>query len=135
MIHGFRQFARALVIALLLSVTGAVAQAPDVAVVPQGVSAPAASQTGVPPGPAGPQINIAEIARRTNQDVGVEIETTITRWQRELDRLESDLRGQRLRYSELNGLRDELQRVHGAGIVSCGTDLIRKPPAHAQDEI
>jgi hypothetical protein len=76
MIHGFRQFARALVTALLLSVTGAVAQTLD-AGAPQGISAPAVVQTGVPPGPAGPQINIAEIARRANQDVGVDIETTI----------------------------------------------------------
>jgi hypothetical protein len=43
--------------------------------------------------------------------VGVDIETTITRWQRELDRLETDLRRPRLRYSELNDLRDELQLV------------------------
>jgi Protein of unknown function (DUF3772) len=55
-----------------------------------------------------------EITARANHDVGVSIETTISGWQHELDRLESDLRGPRLGYSELNGFRDELQRVRSA---------------------
>ena len=111
MIHGFGDFARVLVTALLLGVTGAVAQTPHPAATPQGTSAPTAQAGVLPAAPAAPQINIAEITRRANQDVGVDIETTITAWQHELDRLESELRAQRLRYSELNGLRDELQRV------------------------
>ena len=53
------------------------------------------------------QINIAEITARANRDVGVDIQATITGWQREFDRLESELQKQRLRYSELNNLRDE----------------------------
>jgi hypothetical protein len=51
---------------------------------PQGVSAPTAQPGALPAGPTGPQINVAEIKRRVNQDVGVDIETTITGWQRSL---------------------------------------------------
>ena len=116
MIDRFRDFARALLTVLLLGVTGAAAQtsqsltsSPGAA--PQGASAPSIQAGAVPAGPTGPQINIAEITTRANHDVGVNIKTTITGWQHELDRLESDLRGPRLRYSELNGFRDELQRV------------------------
>ena len=115
MIDRFRDFARALLTVLLLGVTGAAAQtsqsltsSPGAA--PQGASAPSIQAGAVPAGPTGPQINIAEITTRANHDVGVNIETTITGWQHELDRLESDLRGPRLRYSELNGFRDELAR-------------------------
>jgi potassium-dependent mechanosensitive channel len=116
MIDRYRDFARALLTALLLGVTGAAAQTsqsltspPGAA--PQGASTPSIQAGAVPAGSTGPQINIAEITTRANHDVGVNIETTITGWQHELDRLESDLRGPRLRYSELNGFRDELQRV------------------------
>ena len=117
MIHGVRDFARALLTALILAVTCAAAQStepltsPYQAAAPQGVSAPTAQPGALSAGPTGAQINVAEITRRANQDVGVDIETTITGWQRELDRLETDLRRPRLRYSELNDLRDELQRV------------------------
>src|SRR5262249_56938756 len=45
--------------------------------------------------------------------VGVDSDKTITGWQQELSRLESDLQKPRLRYSELNGFRDELQRLRG----------------------
>ena len=114
MIDRFRDFARALLTVLLLGVTGAAAQSsqsltspPGAA--PQGASASSIQAGAVPAGPTGPQINTAEITARANHDVGVNIETTITGWQHELDRLESDLRGTRLRYSELNGFRDELQ--------------------------
>jgi len=64
-----------------------------------------------PAGPAGPKINTAEITARANRDVGGNIETAIKGWQHELDRLESALQKPRLRYSELNDFRDELQRV------------------------
>src|SRR6516225_8091060 len=112
MIHGVRDFARALLTALILAVTCAAAQStepltsPYQAAAPQGVSAPTAQPGALSAGPTGPQINVAEITRRANQDVGVDIETTITGWQRELDRLETDLRRPRLRYSELNDLRN-----------------------------
>src|SRR5262252_10186784 len=123
MIDRFRDIARALVAVLLLGMAGAAAQT---AQSPTSPNPSAASQAGFPTaqapvqpaGPAssaGPQINIAEITARANRDVGVNIETAINGWQHELDRLESALQKPRLRYSELNDLRDELQRVR-AGI-------------------
>jgi potassium-dependent mechanosensitive channel len=64
------------------------------------------------PAPAvSPQIDTAEITRRAYQELGVNIDATIAGWQRELDRVESDLGRPRLRYTELNKLRDELQRT------------------------
>ena len=149
MIDRFRDFARALLTVLLLGVTGAAAQSsqsltspPGAA--PQGASASSIQAGAVPAGPTGPQINTAEITTRANHDVGVNIETTITGWQHELDRLESDLRGTRLRYSELNGFRDELQRVRSAiedfsnrlqsplGAVKAQLDLLGQAPAAGQ---
>ena len=60
--------------------------------------------------PSGPQINTAEIVARANKTVGVDIQKRITAWQQGFSRLESDLQKPRLRYSELNDFRDELQR-------------------------
>ena len=87
MIDRFRDFARTLLTVLLLGVTGAAAQSsqsltspPGAA--PQGASAPSIQAGAVPAGSTGPQINIAEITTRANHDVGVNIETTITGWQR-----------------------------------------------------
>jgi potassium-dependent mechanosensitive channel len=57
------------------------------------------------------RINTVEIAQRVNQELGINLETTTAGWKRELDRLEGDLARPRLRYSELNRLRDEVQRV------------------------
>ena len=112
-IDHFRDFARALLTVLVLGVTGAGASLTSPAgAAPQGASAPTTIQVdAVPAGPPGLQINVAEITSRANQDVGVNIETTIAGWQHELDRLENDLRNSRPRYSELNGFRDELQRL------------------------
>jgi len=120
MIDRFRDVARALVAVLLLGVAGAAAQTAQspTSQNPGAVSqagSPTAQAPAQPAGPAGPQINIAEITARANRDVGVNIETAINGWQHELDRLESALQKPRLRYSELNDLRDELQRVR-AGI-------------------
>src|SRR5215470_11182793 len=116
MIDRFRDIARALVGVLLLGMAGAAAQTAQSQTSP---NSDAPSQTAQAPaqpaGPAGPQINIAEITARANRDVGVNIETAINGWQHELDRLESALQKPRLRYSELNDLRDELQHVR-AGI-------------------
>jgi hypothetical protein len=149
MIDRFRDFARALLTVLLLGVTGAAAQSsqsltspPGAA--PQGASAPSIQAGAVPAGSTSPQINIAEITTRANHDVGVNIETTITGWQHELDRLESDLRGPRLRYSELNGFREELQRVRSGiedisnrlqsplAAVKAQLDLLGQAPAPGQ---
>src|SRR5258708_1888329 len=118
MIDRFRDVARALVAVLLLGVAGAAAQTAQspTSQNPGAVSqagSPTAQAPAQPAGPAGPQINIAEITARANRDVGVNIETAINGWQHELDRLESALQKPRLRYSELNDLRDELQPVPG----------------------
>src|SRR5215469_11131900 len=117
MIDRFRDIARALVAVLLLGMAGAAAQtaqsptSPNPSAASQAGSVPTAQAPAQPAGPAGPKINIAEITARANRDVGVNIETAINGWQHELDRLESALQKPRLRYSELNDLRDELQRV------------------------
>jgi len=116
MIDRFRDIARALVGVLLLGMAGAAAQTAQSQTSPNsGAPSQTAQAPAQPAGPAGPQINIAEITARANRDVGVNIETAINGWQHELDRLESALQKPRLRYSELNDLRDELQHVR-AGI-------------------
>jgi potassium efflux system protein len=111
----FRDIARALVAVLLLGIAGAqTAQSqtsPNPGAASQAGSVPTAQGPAQPAGPAGPKINTAEITTRANRDVGVNIETAIKGWQHELDRLESALQKPRLRYSELNDFRDELQRV------------------------
>src|SRR6516164_3540895 len=117
MIDRFRDIARALVAVLLLGMAGAAAQSaqsptsPNPGAASQAGSVPTAQAPAQPASPAGQQINIAEISARANREVGVNIETAINGWQHELDRLESALQKPRLRYSELNDLRDELQRV------------------------
>ena len=118
MIGRFRDIALALVAVLLLGMAGAASQTGQSPASPSPDAAPHAgspSTAQAPAQPAGPQINIAEITARANRDVGDDIQTTITGWQRELERLEGDLKKARLRYSELNDLRDELQRVR-AGV-------------------
>ena len=121
MIDRFRDIARALVAVLLLGMAGAAAQtapsptSPNPGATSQAGSAPTAQAPAQPASTAGPQINIAEITARANRDVGLNIEAAINGWQHELDRLESALQKPRLRYSELNDLRDELQHVR-AGI-------------------
>src|SRR6516162_7812010 len=137
MIDRFRDIARALVAVLLLGMAGAAAQT---AQSPTSPNPAAASQSGsVPTAPvqpaaqAAPKINIAEITARANRDVGVNIETAIKGWQTELDRVESALQKPRLRYSELNDLRDELQRLRA------GTEdfwkRLEPPLAAAKDRV
>ena len=139
MIDRFRDIARALVAVLLLGMAGAAAQtaqsptSPNPSAASQAGSVPTAQAPAQPAGPAGPQINIAEITARANRDVGVNIETAINGWQHELDRLESALQKPRLRYSELNDLRDELQRVR-AGIEDFWKRL-EPPLAAAKDQV
>ncbi|MBV8792566.1 MAG: DUF3772 domain-containing protein, partial [Pseudolabrys sp.] len=100
---------------LVLGMGGAAAQT---AQPPTAPNPAAASQAGFgptatvqPAAATGPKINIAEITARANRDVGVDIETAIKGWQSELDRVDGALKKPRLRYSELNELRDALQRV------------------------
>ena len=70
--------------------------------------APATAQPAKQPAAS---LNTAEIVTRANKNVGVDIEKSINGWEQELSRLESDLKKPRLSYSELNDLRDKLQRV------------------------
>jgi potassium-dependent mechanosensitive channel len=147
MINRFRDFTRAFLTVLLLTVTSGAAQTSQSLTSPPGAAPQGASASSIQAGtvPAGsPQINTAEITTRANHDVGINIETTITGWQHELDRLESDLRGPRLRYSELNGFRDELQRVRSViedfsnrlqsplAAVKAQLDLLGQAPAAGQ---
>src|SRR3954471_20846340 len=107
MIDRFRDIARVLVAVLLLGMAAAAETTPSPTSPGPTSSGPAspgpaspapASQAGppstaqAPAQPAGPQINTAEITARANADVGVDIQTTISGWQRELDRLDSDLK-------------------------------------------
>jgi potassium efflux system protein len=138
MIDQFRNIVRALVAVLLLGMAGAAAQtvqsptsqSPGAA---SRVSSATAQALAQPGGAAGPQINITEITARANRDVGVNIETAITGWQHELDRVESALQKPRLRYSELNDLRDDLQRVR-AGIEDFWKRL-ESPLAAIKDQV
>jgi potassium-dependent mechanosensitive channel len=57
------------------------------------------------------RINTSEIVKRVNKELGIDLEATTAGWQRGLDRLESDLARPLQRYSDLNRLRDELQRI------------------------
>jgi potassium-dependent mechanosensitive channel len=61
--------------------------------------------------PANPRINTTEIVNRLDQELGIDLQATTGSWQRELDRLESDLGRQRQGYSELNEFRDRLLRL------------------------
>ena len=58
-----------------------------------------------------PQIDTANIVKRLNEELGINLEATTTGWQQALDRLEGDLGRSRHRYSDLNQYRDELQRI------------------------
>jgi potassium-dependent mechanosensitive channel len=71
----------------------------------QGIDSKASAQPPIP------RINTTEIVNRLDQELGIDLQATTGSWQRELDRVESDLGQQRLRYSELNEFRDQLLRV------------------------
>jgi len=137
MIDRFRDIARTLAAVLLLGIAGAqTAQSqtsPNPGSAPQASSVPTAQAPAQPAVAAGPKINVAEITARANRDVGVNIETAINGWQHDLDRLESALKQPRLRYSELNDRRDELQRVR-AGIEDFSKGL-QPPLAAAKDQV
>jgi potassium efflux system protein len=115
--------AQALLAVLLLVTSGAAAEvakpstaqtagpaSPPAIAVPQTTPAPGAQAPGLS---AGPQVNSAQIIHRANQEVGLDIERTIADWQRDLDRVDNELRRPQLRYTELNSFREELQQVRG----------------------
>jgi potassium-dependent mechanosensitive channel len=137
MIDRLGDIARTLVAVVLLGVAGAAAQtvqsptSPNPAAASQAGSVPTA--TAQPAAPAGPKIDIAEITARANRDVGVNIETAIKGWQNELDRVDSALKKPRLRYSELNDLRDALQRVRAE--IEDFSKRLEPPLAAAKDRV
>jgi small-conductance mechanosensitive channel len=57
------------------------------------------------------RINTADVTKRVDQELGIDLQATIADWQRQLDLLEKELSRPRLRYTELNEFRDQLQRV------------------------
>ncbi len=57
------------------------------------------------------RINAADVAKRVDQELGIDLQATTAGWQQRLDLLEKELSRPRLRYSELNEFRDRLQRV------------------------
>ena len=61
--------------------------------------------------PADPHIDKSQIAQRLNRELDFNLETTTGGWQHALDRVDGELARPRLRYTELNRLRDELQRI------------------------
>jgi potassium-dependent mechanosensitive channel len=137
MIDRLGDIARTLVAVVLLGVAGAAAQtapsptSPNPAAASQAGSVPTA--TAQPAAPAGPKIDIAEITARANRDVGINIETAIKGWQNELDRVDSALKKPRLRYSELNDLRDALQRVRAE--IEDFSKRLEPPLAAAKDRV
>ena len=60
---------------------------------------------------AEPRIDTTQIIQRLNRELGLSLEATTADWQRTLDRVDGELARPRLRYTELNRLRDELQRI------------------------
>src|SRR3974390_3606678 len=60
------------------------------------------------------RINSGEVAKRVDQELGIDLQATTADWQRQLDLLEKELSRPHLRYSELNELRDRLQCLRSA---------------------
>lgn len=113
-------FAVAAAIFALALMTGANAFAQGPKAAPSGApsaakaaanAAPAASGTKDEVPPAGPQIDTKEIVKRLNHELGFDLQATTAGWQHQLDQVESALGRPRLRYSDLNQFRDELQRL------------------------
>jgi hypothetical protein len=61
--------------------------------------------------PAEPPIDKSQIAQRLNRELDFNLEIITSGWQHALDRVDGELARPRLRYTELNRLRDELQRI------------------------
>jgi potassium efflux system protein len=73
--------------------------------------APANTAPSSQAAPADLHIDKSQIAQRLNRELDFNLETTTGGWQQALDRVDGELARPRLRYTELNRLRDELQRV------------------------
>src|SRR5579883_2677129 len=113
---------------------------------------PAAAQPSAPAQPnppaaaaaPAPKIDTAEIVRRANQSVGIDIEAKLKDWRSALDRIEEHLRQPRLTYQELNIYRDQLLALRAdaeafwqklEGPLRAMDDQVQKlPPAPAQGQ-
>ena len=73
-------------------------------------AAPANAAPSSQAAPADPHIDKSQIAQRLNRELDFNLETTTGGSQHVLDRV-GELARPRLRYTELNRLRDELQRI------------------------
>ena len=132
MVFPVRDIASAACLGLLVTVGCARAQITEpLRDAPVNAAQPNSAGGGLPIGagqpaaaPARPQVDTTEIIRRANKDVGVDIQATMAVWQRELDRIEGELHQPRLRYSELNSLRDALERQR-ADVVSFSNQLAK----------
>jgi potassium-dependent mechanosensitive channel len=60
---------------------------------------------------ADPHIDKSQIAQRLNRELDFNLDTTTGDWQHALDRVDGELARPRLRYTELNRLRDDLLRI------------------------
>ncbi|MFL6795955.1 MAG: mechanosensitive ion channel family protein [Xanthobacteraceae bacterium] len=105
MIERFGELARAFLAVIFLGVAGAAAQSV------QPPASPPTDHAQPAPQAVAAQIDTIEITARANRDVGQDIQAAAKGWQGKLDRLEGEIQKQRLRYSELNNLRDEVQRI------------------------
>ncbi len=76
-----------------------------------GAAQPAASASPATPATAAPKADTAEIVKRANQSIGIDIDAKLKSWQSALDRIEEALRHQGLRYNDLNAYRDELIKL------------------------
>lgn len=86
----------------------AFAQSVTPAPAPAPVAAPASAATKA--GKSAP-VNAAQIVKRLNHDLGLDLNATTAAWQRDLNRVQGDLHRPGLQYSQLNGLRTDLQQV------------------------
>jgi potassium efflux system protein len=114
MINRERTVALALVLTSLLAISSAQAQTPQPVTSSRPDTAGDTLPAQSPAQPAKPpQVDTTEYVARANKSVGTDIQKNITDWQQALEHLESALKRPNLHYSELNDLRDELQRIRG----------------------
>jgi potassium-dependent mechanosensitive channel len=114
-----RRIARTLTVLLVLGlVSGAALDCAraQTAAAPQSSAQPAPPANAAPagqavPNAADPQIDKAQIAQRLNRESDFNLETTTGEWQHALERVDGELARPRLRYTELNRLRDDLLRM------------------------
>ena len=114
-----RRIARTLNVLLVLGIAAACsagiqyAQAQTAGPTPPSAqpAAPANAAPSSQAAPADPHIDKSQIAQRLNRELDFNLETTTGGWQHALDRVDGELARPRLRYTELNRLRDELQGI------------------------